>query len=461
MRGARDHGRGALRRTLCGAAALAVLAQFITTRPLVGQDGVASLRGVVYDSTSMAVLPGARVAVFGTSATVDADDEGRFWLDGIPAGTHWVSFFHPRLQALGVSPPSRQVVFRAGGTVDVELAVPSEATLLTGWCLAEQRGGGFAAISGIVTDSLTGVPMPRAIVTATPSGRALGAPDPIEVRTDDSGYYRMCAVPANRGMRLQPHFGRSSGRSVEVVLAPGSAQVRDLMLLMSSEGTLTGTVIDYMTGEPVEGATISVLGTNSRTLTDLDGRFVLADLPPGRHLVVTDHLAFEARTDSVTVFSEETVTAEIRLATEVLEIEGLTVTARSRFGRTSLAADVKRADFLTREEIEALLPRVSHAGDLLRNMNVPGLSIRDVQVTDAITGMVMPELCVEVSRRYGGNQCYQAAVFLNEVPLPYPGQILRDLDPNVIERIEILSPIDAQFQFGSTGANGAILIYTR
>jgi hypothetical protein len=31
----------------------------------------------------------------------------------------------------------------------------------------------------------------------------------------------------------------------------------------------------------------------------------------------------------------------------------------------------------------------------------------------------------------------------------------------VIDRIEILSPMDAQFQFGSVAGNGAIAIYTR
>ncbi len=37
----------------------------------------------------------------------------------------------------------------------------------------------------------------------------------------------------------------------------------------------------------------------------------------------------------------------------------------------------------------------------------------------------------------------------------------RRSDPNVIDRIEILSPMDAQFQFGSVAGNGAIAIYTR
>jgi hypothetical protein len=196
-------------------------------------------------------------------------------------------------------------------------------------------------------------------------------------------------------------------------------------------------------------------------LTDLTGRFVLDDLPPGRHLVTTGHIAFEARTDSVTIFSQETVDIEVRMATQALAVEGLVVTARTRFGRTSLAGDAKRADFLSREEIEVLLPRVTATADLLRNMNTPGLRIRDTYSADEITGVMVPSYCIEVSRRSGGSGCVPAAVALNGIIVPFPDQVIRDLDPNIIDRIEVLSPTDAQFQFGQAAANGAIAIFTR
>ena len=245
-----------------------------------------------------------------------------------------------------------------------------------------------------------------------------------------------------------------------VDLDPGSASVFNLVMLLSAEATLRGIVIDPLSGSPVPDANVSVLGTPTQVLTDANGLFLADGLPPGRHLVVTDHIAYEQRTDSVTLFGQETVDIEVRLAQDVIQLEGFVVTARSRFGRASLAGEDKRADFITRERIEELLPRTTSTVDLLRNMNAPGLRIRDVYV-EGPGGVRMPGYCIEVSRRSGGEGCRPAAVFLNDVPVPFSGELIRDLDPNAIQSIEVLSPIDAQFQFGTVAGNGAILIYTR
>jgi len=457
----RDAKVGRRMRATAALLAMVAAASTMVTSRAAAQQGTARLTGVVFDSTAMQPLPGARVAVLGTSVMGDADGSGHFDLAGVPAGSYWVSFFHPRLQALGVSAPSRQVTFQDGRTEDVVLAVPSDRTLLMGWCMAEQTGPSSGALAGMVVDSLTGVPLPGAVVRAQLASRRPGDPSPVETRTDDAGYYRLCTVPAGRTVEVQAHFGQSAGRTAEVVVESRGAEIADLVLFMSAEGTLVGKVMDYTSSQPLAGAEVSVLGTGARQLTNSRGEFVLDALPPGRHLVATQYLGYQPRTDSVTVFSQETVDIELRLSTDAIELEGLTVTARTRFGRTSIAND-KRADVLTRMEIEPLLARVQSMGDLLRAMNAPGLRVAEIMVTDA-TGVPVPGWCVEVSRRTtrGGSGCSQAAVFLNDVLMPYPDQVLTQLLPVAIDRIEVLSPIDAHAQYGNAAANGAVLIYTR
>lgn len=448
---------------MAGTAGWAWAVAFAVGWPLQGgaQEGAATLQGVVFDSTQMRPLPGARIAVLGTEVAGDADAEGRFRLPGIPPGSYWVSFFHPRLQALGVSPTSRQIAFGAGAVVEVDLAVPSEPTLLMGWCAAEYPGGAFAALAGVVSDSITGVPLPRAVVRATPMARRLGDAPPAETRSDEAGRYRLCGIPAGREVRVQAQFGRGSGVEIRMLLDSGEGRIHDLVMPLSAEGTLTGRVLDHATRDPLQGALVSVLGTDVRATSGADGGFVLDGLPPGRHLVHTEFLGREARSDSVTVFSQETVEIEVRLSTEAIDIEGLVVTTRSRFGDPVVSL-ARRGDVMTRAEIESALPRVQGMADLLRNVRSSALQVREVMVAQG-GGAARPGVCVEVGRRItrtpGG--CVQAAVFLNGMRLPLGDQVLMSLDPNMVQRIEVLSPIDAQFQFGDAGANGAVLIYTR
>ena len=425
----------------------------------VAQAGTGRLRGVVFDSTAMSPLAGAHVAVLRTSVSGFANDEGYFELHGVPAGRYTVTFFHDRLQELGTGAVPREVVFADGERQEVALTVPSMETLLAAWCLAEGVGPGMAALAGTVSDSITGVPMPRAQVTVTRVSRP-SSNRPTRVLTDNSGYFRLCSVPANEPLRLQAHFGNSPGRSVEVTIPERGAAVQDLSMLMSGEGFLSGTVLDHVIGTPMAGAEISVLGTDARTLSNADGRFTLDGIPPGRHLVTTTHLGFQPRTDSITVFSLETVGVEVRMSTAAVEVEGLVVTTRSRPGQTLNLATAKREDAITQAEIEPLLTRASSVGDLLRLMNVPGLSVRNIRVVEN-GGGIYDGLCVEVSRRSGGEGCAPAMVAIDMVPQQMPDQILMDLDADVVDRIEILSPIDAAFQFGTLGGNGAILIFTR
>jgi hypothetical protein len=130
-----------------------------------GAQETGTVEGVVFDSTAMAVLSGARVAVVGTSVMGESGEDGRFRLEDVPVGDHPVTFFHPRLQELGISASGAQVEVMRGTVSTVELAVPSDATILRAWCAAETSGPGYAPVAGFVRDSLTGVALPRAQVT--------------------------------------------------------------------------------------------------------------------------------------------------------------------------------------------------------------------------------------------------------------------------------------------------------
>ena len=57
-----------------------------------------------------------------------------------------------------------------------------------------------------------------------------------------------------------------------------------------AQKTVTGTVIDKSTGEPVIGATVRVDGTSLGAATDLNGRFTIANVPETAKLLKVSYV---------------------------------------------------------------------------------------------------------------------------------------------------------------------------
>ena len=449
-----------MRKSWVRASSLFGLVLATATPALQAQDpGTGRVEGIVFDSTEMAPLAGARVALLGTSFVTDSESDGTFGLDDVPPGSYPVTFFHPRLQELGISASGGRVQVEEGGAAEIRLAVPSSATILRAWCAAEVSGQGYSPMAGFVRDSLTNVSLPGASVTVSileSSGRIERT---LTGRTDDEGYYRLCQVPAQRTVRLVATFG-SNGSAPTVQDTPaGSASFNDLVLTLSSIGQIQGQVLDYATKEPLSGARVTVLGTDREILTDDEGEFFLDELPPGLHLIETEFIGYATRTDSVTIRSDEAVLVAVPLATNAIEIAGMTVTARGQRG--DVLTDIgRRTDFIGRAEVDALLPRTQNAAQLLIGANFPGLSVRDVTIQDGLTPI--QGVCVEHNRaRNSLGGCSMVTVFLDGLRLPDPGIFLAELNPQVVESIQLLGPSEAAIRYGNQGVNGVVLITTR
>jgi hypothetical protein len=176
-----------------------------------------ALGGSVYDSLRAAPLAGASVFLSGTVHRATAGADGRFRVEDVPEGEYQVSFSHPSLEALGVSPPVRGVTLRGGEPPALELAVPSAATLAAALC-----PGGGAALAGVVRDP-AGEPVQgaRVLLTWARGGRA-------EATTDARGGYRACGIPAGAAVAAEVRSDRLAPVRSQIRLASAGLVVQDL-----------------------------------------------------------------------------------------------------------------------------------------------------------------------------------------------------------------------------------------
>lgn len=70
------------------------------------------------------------------------------------------------------------------------------------------------------------------------------------------------------------------------------------ILARAQTGTFQGRVVEAATGDPLPGVSVAVLGTKQGAITDVDGHFFIADVPPGRYTLQASFLGFEAQDKS-------------------------------------------------------------------------------------------------------------------------------------------------------------------
>lgn len=124
-------------------------------------------------------------------------------------------------------------------------------------------------------------------------------------------------------------FTVDRGGSFELALTP------DYEVDPSARGSVLGWVTDGATGAPLESAVISLDPLGIRRLSDARGWFDLGEVPGGGYVLTVESLGHETRTDSIRVLGGRTLEIRVQLYTEPIELEGITVSARSRFLETA------------------------------------------------------------------------------------------------------------------------------
>ena len=210
------------------------------------------------------------------------------------------------------------------------------ALLLLAWHLLpaleaqERPDTTLVTVTGTIVDLYTRQPV-RSVVIQLPDLD-------ITLLTDRDGVFTL--PPLRRGVYrmvlrklgytpTEGDFTVDRGGSFELALAP------DYEVDPSARGSVLGWVTDAETGAPLESAVISMEPLGIRRLSDERGWFELGEVPSGGYTLTVASLGFATRSDSIHVLGGRTLEVRAALSTEPIELEGITVTARSRFLETA------------------------------------------------------------------------------------------------------------------------------
>lgn len=64
-------------------------------------------------------------------------------------------------------------------------------------------------------------------------------------------------------------------------------------LVIAQSSIITGTVVSEEDGEPVVGASVLIKGTNIGTITDIDGKFTIGNIPHSAHTLIVSFVGLK------------------------------------------------------------------------------------------------------------------------------------------------------------------------
>ena len=105
-------------------------------------------------------------------------------------------------------------------------------------------------------------------------------------------------------------------------------------LLSAQSGTISGTVVDASSNEPLIAANVSVDGESlsepTGSATDAAGSYSVSNLPAGAYTVKVNYIGYEAKEETVNLTAGQDLTLNFKLAPSAIEYETYVVTASRR-----------------------------------------------------------------------------------------------------------------------------------
>ncbi len=125
-----------------------------------------------------------------------------------------------------------------------------------------------------------------------------------------------------------------------------------LPVFAGTTGKIVGRIVDAETGEGLPGANILLTGTIMGASTDVDGDFIILNVPPGRYNLEASMLGYQTQTlQNIVVKVDLTTKAAFKLSSEAIAGQEVVVTAQAELITKDMTASQA---VVSAQEIEAL-----------------------------------------------------------------------------------------------------------
>lgn len=208
-------------------------------------------------------------------------------------------------------------------------------------------------------------------------------------------------------------------------------------------GFVEGNVTDSQ-GIPLPGANVFIKGTTLGTITDIDGNYKIEQVPVGAQTVVISFMGFGSKEQPVTVAEGHGAKVEASLTEDVTQFEEV----------VAVGYGVQKKKLVTGATVEV-------KGDDIQKMNTtqvlgalqsqsPGVNIQSASG--------QPGDGFKISIRGAGTNGNTAPIYVID---GVTGGDINALNPADIERIDVLKDAASCAIYGSSAANGVIIVTTK
>jgi len=240
---------------------------------------------------------------------------------------------------------------------------------------------------------------------------------------------------------------------------------------LSSGQSIEGALVDESTGRPVVGAVVVLLGVDDAVLASGesgdDGSFVFA-ADPGDYRLHAVHSSYvESRTPWFYVGPEAPKQVRVLLEPAPVPVEGVNVSVSSHdeiMQRLGLREEEVGRRLISRETI-ARHPTARDVGEVLVWQTVPGVRVvrpanmaEESSLLNAARERI--DLCVSFPRGKAFDGSQSCAVWVIDGRTTSDA-VVRQLHPEDVETILVLTPPEATQLFGTGAFGGAVLVFTR